>query len=147
MAFIKLLQDLGVNLGDVALVFIVVCTLIQIAPIKIDPWSSILKWLGRAMNGEVIERVKEIERRLDKKEKRDDERDALSARRRIIVFNDEIVRMISHTPEHWNSILEDTTDYEKFCDANPGFKNDRASQSIINIRTTYSELQKEHKLI
>ena len=29
-------------------------TLIQIAPVKIDPWTSIAKALGKAINGEVL---------------------------------------------------------------------------------------------
>ena len=37
---------LGGGLGTVALL-----TLIQIAPVKVDPWSAIAKALGRAING------------------------------------------------------------------------------------------------
>ena len=44
---------LGGGLGAVALL-----TLIQIAPVKVDPWSAIAKALGRAINGELLQHQK-----------------------------------------------------------------------------------------
>ena len=35
-------------------------TLIQITPIKINPWSAIAKTIGRAINGEVIGMLSEV---------------------------------------------------------------------------------------
>lgn len=32
---------------------IVLLTLVQIAPIKLNPWSDIIKWIGHALNAEV----------------------------------------------------------------------------------------------
>ena len=147
MTLIKLLQDLGIDFGGVALCVVIIMTLVQIAPIKIDPWSALFRWFGKEINGELMKKVVEIENRLDKKEKKDEERDALSARRRILVFNDEVVRKMEHTPEHWNSVLEDITFYTNYSDTHPGFKNDKATRSISNLNTTYDKLQQEHKMI
>lgn len=36
---------------------IILLTLIQIAPIKINPWNSMLKFLGRLMNAELNEKM------------------------------------------------------------------------------------------
>ena len=30
-------------------------TFIQLAPVKLDPWSAIARWIGRAINGEVLD--------------------------------------------------------------------------------------------
>ena len=35
----------------------VLLTLIQLAPIKINPWSAMAKAFGRAINSEVLEKV------------------------------------------------------------------------------------------
>ncbi len=35
-------------------ILLVAMTLIQIAPIKLNPWSALAKAIGRAINGEVI---------------------------------------------------------------------------------------------
>ena len=46
---------------------------IQIAPIKINPYTWLAKKIGRAVNAEVIEKVNSIEKRLDKHIKTDEE--------------------------------------------------------------------------
>ena len=45
-------------------ILLAVLTVIQIAPIKINPWSALAKAIGRAINGEVIAKVDQLERDL-----------------------------------------------------------------------------------
>lgn len=40
-------------------------TLIQIAPIKLDPWSAIARAVGRAINKDVIDKLDETREILD----------------------------------------------------------------------------------
>ena len=42
----------------------VLLTLIQLAPIKINPWSAMAKAFGRAINSEVLEKVGRLESEL-----------------------------------------------------------------------------------
>ena len=35
-------------------------TLIEVAPIKINPWRSLLKWVGKAINGDIQAQIAEI---------------------------------------------------------------------------------------
>ena len=42
-------------------ILLAVLTVIQIAPIKINPWSALAKAIGRAINGEVIAKVDRLE--------------------------------------------------------------------------------------
>ena len=53
----------GVSVG-VGLLFILM-TLVQIAPIKLNPWDKILTWLGNHMNADIVKRVDVIEAKLD----------------------------------------------------------------------------------
>ena len=57
------------NLEEILLggggVLLVAMTLIQVAPIKVNPWSAIAKAIGRAINGEVIAKVDQLERDLE----------------------------------------------------------------------------------
>lgn len=39
---------------------LIVLTLIQIAPIKINPWTYIAKKIGRSINGEVLDEVTKV---------------------------------------------------------------------------------------
>lgn len=47
-------------------ILLVVMTLIQIAPIKVNPWSAIGKLIGKAINGDVLEKLTEVEAGLAK---------------------------------------------------------------------------------
>ncbi|RKJ39767.1 hypothetical protein D7X94_11040 [Acutalibacter sp. 1XD8-33] len=37
-------------------------TLIQIAPIQVNPWSTISRWIGKAINGEALAEIDAYER-------------------------------------------------------------------------------------
>ena len=56
------------NLEEILLggggVLLTAMTLIQVAPIKVNPWSAVAKAIGRAINGEVIAKVDQLERDL-----------------------------------------------------------------------------------
>lgn len=81
-------------------VLLIVLTLVQIAPIKVNPWSVIAAALGRALNKDVIDLIEKGK--------------AETARYRIIRFNDEIRHDVRHTEEHFTQIIEDIDTYENF---------------------------------
>ena len=88
-------------------------TLLQFAPVKINPWSFIAKKLGRAINGEVITRVDELSGDISALKRDFDERGANDCRTRILRFNDEILHNIRHTKEHFDQILIDVSNLDK----------------------------------
>lgn len=100
-----------------------VLTIIQLTPIKINPWSSLIKWIGHALNKEVIEQLS-----MDKADTR---------RYRILRFDDELRHNQLHSKEHYNQILEDITEYEHYCEDNPKYKNNKAVLAIENIKKSY----------
>ena len=53
----------GVSVG--AGILVILMTLIQIAPIKFNPWDKILTWIGNHMNADIVKRVDVIEAKLD----------------------------------------------------------------------------------
>ena len=48
-------------------IILVAMTLIQIAPIKLDPWSAVARAIGRAINKDVIEKLDETIQTMDYK--------------------------------------------------------------------------------
>ena len=60
-------------LGGGGLVLLLM-TLIQIAPIKLDPWSAVAKAIGRALNSEVLIQLSVLRENLDTHIRVDDER-------------------------------------------------------------------------
>ena len=128
-------------------IFIVILTIIQIAPIKVNPWSFIAKKIGKAMNGEVITKVDKINSDLKELKNVCDEREANACRVRILRFNDEILHDIHHTKEHFDQILIDITAYEDYCRDHPKYKNHVTLLAIDNIRKIYKECEDKHDFL
>ena len=128
--------------------------LIQISPIKINPWTALARWLGRAINGEVIKILDEVKTaqkdntdRLNEHIRMDDERNADEHRAKILRFNNELIREIPHTKEEFTDILADIDVYERYCKQHPEYKNNRASHAIDNIGRVYDERLAKHDFI
>ena len=114
-------------------------TLIQVAPIRVNPWSALAEWIGRAINKEMMDNVSSMQETLDKHITKDDERYAKQCRLRILRFNDEILQQKRHTKEHFDEILDDITEYERYCAEHPDYKNNKAVMAIHNVNRVYGE--------
>ena len=133
---------------------LVAMTLIQIAPIKVNPWSAIARAIGRAINKDVLDGLAEV--RTDQKETRrvlddhikvDDTRNADAHRARILQFNNELLRDIPHTREDFIEILEEIDFYEKFCKEHPDYQNNRCTHAIANIGRVYDDRLVKHDFL
>lgn len=129
-------------------------TIVQISPIKINPWSFLAKVLGNAFNKGVIDEldevkdsVKKTQETLDAHIQIDDERNADGHRQRILQFNNELLRGIPHTKEDFNEILEEMDFYETYCKAHPEYKNNRAVHAIAHIGKVYDERLEKHDFL
>lgn len=129
-------------------------TLIQIAPIKVNPWSAILEWLGNQTNKALLAKMEAFEAdmkgvKAEVDTIRDENREihAKDCRVRILRFADEIYLGQSHSHEHFKQILGDITHYEKYCDAHPEFENQIAVAAIAQIKETYNERLKKHDFL
>ncbi len=119
---------LGSGLGLAA-----VLTLVQIAPVKIDPWSAIAKGLGRAVNGEVLKEVTDTKSQLE-------EHILTDSRSKILGFNRELLQHQKHTREEFIEILSEIDQYESYCKEPPEYKNTRCVHAVKNIGRVYDEL-------
>lgn len=126
--------------GGGGLLFVLM-TLVQLAPIKVNPWSWVAKAIGRAMG------IEAIETKLDKHITMDDRRTADGHRARILHFNNELLRNIGHTKEEFIEALTEIDAYEKYCDKHPEYPNNRAVLAIENIREVYKERLKKHDFL
>ena len=121
-------------------VLVIAMTLVQIAPVKINPWSWLARTIGRAVNAEVI-------KKLDDHITMDDRRCADGHRTRILHFNNELLRDINHTKEEFTEVLAEIDAYEEYCREHPEYPNNRAVLAIENIREVYKERQRKHDFL
>lgn len=126
---------------------LVLMTLVQVAPVKINPWSWIAKTVGRAINADVSRELGEIKTKLENHVTMDDRRTADGHRARILHFNNELLRDIDHTKEEFIEVLTEIDAYEEYCRSNPDYPNNRAVLAIENIREVYKERLKKHDFL
>ena len=69
----------------------VVLTLVQIAPVKLNPWTWLARAIGRAINGDVLRKLDETRKILDDHIKTDDARNADLHRSKILTIQQRTV--------------------------------------------------------
>ncbi len=126
----------------------ILLTIVQIAPIKIDPWS----WIGKAFNKDITQKVERLEGnisnvqdglRIETEERR--KGDIIQCRVRILRFADELANEVHHSKGHFEQILQDAQQYERYCMTHPEFENGLTGPSITHIREVYNQLLREGK--
>lgn len=55
---------------DATLLLVGLSVFIEITPIKINPVSTVLKWIGSKINGEVISKVEKLEESIERMDRR-----------------------------------------------------------------------------
>lgn len=130
-----------------AAAIVALMSLIQISPIKINPWTAIGRWIGRAINGELIEKVDNLEKRIEIVDAKHDESEAKSARVRILRFGDELYQGKRHSKEHFENILADITEYDQYCREHPEFKNERTKVTESVILKKYQECTEKRSFL
>lgn len=141
--FLDLITENG---GFWTAVIVVLLTLIEITPIKINPLSWFAKKLGKAFNGEIMKEmgnlkkeVKDIKKDVTDIREEAKEREATNRRTRILEFGDEILHDVDYSKEHWDSILMDCSEYEHYCDDHPHYMNNVAKATIKHIKHMYDK--------
>ena len=128
-------------------VILFLMTLIQITPIKINPWSWIGKKIGRLINEEVMAKVDNLGQELAEHKANSEERHATLCRAHILRFGDEVRHGIPHSKEGYDNILLDIDSYEEYCEKHPGYKNNVAVATITHIKNMYQKHLQEDSFL
>lgn len=128
-------------------ILMVLMTLVQISPVKINPWSWIGRVIGRAINGEVLEKVDNLSNDVKHNKEDDDEKWASLSRTHILRFGDEILHGVNHSKEHFDQIMRDISNYEQYCDTHPNYLNGVAHATIQQIKKAYQKCLDENNFL
>ena len=85
------------------------------------------------------ERNERLDKKIDKLDNELSERSAISCRVRILKFMDEILEGWFHSKDSYNQVMQDITNYERFCAEHPLFKNHQTVATIEYIKNDYQE--------
>ena len=124
--------------GWAVVIIFLLLSFIQISPIRLNPWDRIFAWIGRRVNGEVKEEIKDL-----KKEIRD--LWINNHRQSILTFARECRAEIYHSAEEWSHILNICEEYEQFCEKNE-VTNGVVRENTLYVRQLYQQLSREHKI-
>lgn len=120
-------------------VLLLLMTIIQISPIKINPWSWLGQCIGRLINAEVIKKMDDFGQELADHKSKSEERHATLCRSHILRFGDEVRHGVPHSKESYDSILLDIDSYEEYCEKHPCYKNNVALATIAHIKKMYQK--------
>ena len=87
----------------------------------------------------IIEMIQKLDGKIDKLDDELGERSAISCRVRIIKFMDEILEGWSHSHDSYVQVMQDITDYLRYCAEHPEFKNHQTEATIAHIKADYQE--------
>ncbi len=153
----ELIKQLLLNAGGTVTagaVIVAALSVLQVSKIQINPWDALRRWIGGKFNAEQIAEiaalkadVKKLCERLDAYIALDDQRTADEWRRKILTFNNQLLRNIPHTKEEFVEILGVIDAYEEYCKRHEGYKNQRAVHAIEHIGKTYDERQEKRDFL
>jgi hypothetical protein len=126
------------NAGYVVAGIAVLLSLIQISPLKLNPWDKLLGWFGKKLNGETGKRLKAVEKQI---------RDMWinNHRQSILTFARECRADIEHSSDEWTNVLNLAEEYEKYVTENK-ITNGIITQDTVYLRKLYQELSRNRKL-
>lgn len=121
------------NYGGAASLFVVlVATVIEITPIKVNP----IKWLGSRFNATAISHTDELADELKRIDAKIDQHVAEDYRNQIMSFQNECVGKKPHTKEQFARAINMCKRYETYIETN-NLDNGEADEAIEYIRRLY----------
>ena len=91
------------------------------------------------LNNRSNQRNERLNKKIDKLDGELTERGTIECRVRILKFMDEILEGWEHSKDSYNQVMQDITNYEKYCAQHPLFKNHQTVATIAHIKADYQE--------
>ena len=137
MPVITLIQSMtgGEIAGWGLAVIVVFITLLQVSPLKLNPWDRILAWLGQKLNGKQLADL----------QKQVTAMWVNAHRHHILTFARECRAGIEHSSDEWSNALVVADEYEVYCEEKH-IANGIVKADTLFIRNLYQELSRDHRL-
>ncbi len=133
-----------INGGALMGVAIILLTLVQISPIKINPWDSFSEWLGKCLTAEVRDDIKTLGERVDALQDDFSSFRVDEMRQTILTFARECRAGTEHSHEEWAHVLNVSARYEAYC-ASHNISNGEVTADSTYIHNLYQNLSETHK--
>ena len=115
---------------------------VEVAPIKINPWTSLLKAVGSRMNADIISRLEHVEGQLKEQDAKIDNNEKDRIRYEILDFARECRKHEQHTKEEFDHVIEQYDKYEVIL-AKLEQPNGKVTQAMRFINEVYQNVLSE----
>lgn len=124
--------------GWAVMLILILMSLIEISPLKLNPWKHVLKWIGKTINEDTDKKIDDLQKQV---------RDMWvnNHRNQILIFAREARGGIEHSPDEWTNVLNQAEEYEKYVHER-GITNGIVTQDTEYIRNLYQEMSREHRI-
>lgn len=106
-------------------------SLIQISPLKLNPWDRILGWVGKRINGKLKQQVTDLW--------------INSHRQTLLTFARECRAEMEHSADEWSYVLNVAEEYEAYCEKND-IRNGIVKAETMYIQNLYQDLCRQNKV-
>lgn len=140
MSITEMIQRItsGDMAGWVLAGIVILLSLVQISPLKVNPWDSIFGWFGKKMNGGTEQKLKDLEKQIM-------DMWINNHRQSILTFARECRADIGHSSDEWSNVLNIAEEYEHYV-REKNVTNGIISQDTEYLRNLYQELSRDHKI-
>lgn len=111
-------------------------TLIEVAPIKINPWRSLLKWVGKAINGDIQAQIAEIKTEVKELKEDCELKNVDDMRWEILNFVNTCRRGTEHSKDEWRHVMTQLAKYEDYTERK-GISNGVIEEDSRYLRELY----------
>ena len=140
MTIVEVFQKItaGEAAGWVLAAIVLLFSLIQISPLKLNPWDNIFGWIGKKVNGAADKKMEELEKQISNMWVNDH-------RQKILTFARECRVDIAHSSDEWSNVLNVAEEYEHYVEEKH-ITNGIITQDTEYLRKLYQELSMGRKV-
>ena len=113
-------------------------TLFEIVPIKINPWSSLFRWIGKAINGELKEQLSDLSSDVSELKSDFEMKKAEDMRWEILEFANTCRIGNEHSKDEWRHVMNQVSEYEEYTERK-GITNGVIEEDTRFLRELYHE--------
>lgn len=113
-------------------------TLFEIVPIKINPWSTLFRWIGKAINGELKEQLSNLSSDVSELKSDFEMKKAEDMRWEILEFANTCRIGNEHSKDEWRHVMNQVSEYEEYTERK-GITNGVIEEDTRFLRELYHE--------
>ena len=113
-------------------------TLFEIVPININPWTTLFRWIGKAINGELKEQLSDLSSDVSELKSDFEMKKAEDMRWEILEFANTCRIGNEHSKDEWRHVMNQVSEYEEYTERK-GITNGVIEEDTRFLRELYHE--------